>query len=248
MNVLEDGWVVCRVFRKKDYQKAFDSPQSRSTKKPATSTGSELQVSNSDACNQASVLDQVLSYMGKTPSKVKNKTTLKLKYPQNNNDSDSNDDGTSDCSSNKDRYQLPPDQAMYQERFINPPSLDSPCSTPHLSHFQQILAEPGPAHSSDAATPEYSELLPGLSGLSDWAALDRLFALQLNGQTEYPEHAGEFCCFGNDEVDLHQMRLNGVNNNQSLQTLGFESDFFWSNFTVTSSSSPSTDPLRHFSV
>ncbi|CBI34600.3 unnamed protein product, partial [Vitis vinifera] len=54
----EDGWVVCRVFRKKNYQKTLESPKSTSN-----SMDSRTQMLNS---SNDGVLDQILSYMGRT--------------------------------------------------------------------------------------------------------------------------------------------------------------------------------------
>lgn len=252
MNMPEEGWVVCRVFRKKNYQKAFDSPRSTS----------KLQLLNS-ASHQAGLLDKILSHMERTACKVENERTFNLKYLENSNRNDNIGDGSSGYDISKDKCQLPPENAIQQKRFMHLPGLDSPsvppppaisCNPPHLDHFQPLqqmmLAEREPASSSDATTPENSERLLRPGGLVDWASLDRLVASQLNGQAENPGQATEFGCFGDDIGDinqLHQVRPNGLSNDQSLQILGYENDFSWNNFMVKSSSS-SSDPLRHLSV
>ncbi|PKI51693.1 hypothetical protein CRG98_027856 [Punica granatum] len=256
----EEGWVVCRVFKKKNYQKALDGPRSAST---AASMDSKIQMLCS-AGNQAGVLDQILSYMGRTSCKVENETSLNPKHPERNyNNIVDNGNSNGNNNNNNKQYQFPPGDALHQERFMHLPGLDSPTMPPpppissSSSHFDQyqpfeelMLPEAEPAASSDAATPDNSEPLPGPVGLSDWAALDRLVASQLNGHDEQTEPARQFCCFGDDLHELHQVRLNrGNNNNQGLQMFGCESDFFWSGFTgKSSSSSSSSDPLRHLSV
>lgn len=252
------------MFKKKNHQKGPNSP--RSTSMPTASMDSKIQKLCS-ASNQTGVLNRILSYMGRTTCKVENETTLYLEHPEKNNNGNSGKDNNSSSSTNK--YEFPHDhKAIHQERFILLPRLDSPDSAPppaisssslHFDHYQYLpfeemmLAEPEPAPSSYVTTTDNSELQSGSHGLSDWAALDQLVASQFNGQDEPTELARQFCCFGdNEEVDLHQlhqMQLNRLNDNQGLQVLGCESDFFWSNFMAkSSSSSSSTDPLRHLSV
>ncbi|PHT74011.1 hypothetical protein T459_21288 [Capsicum annuum] len=53
----EEGWVVCRVFKKKNYHKALESPQNSSA---ALSRSTIIQKPNNDG-----VLDQILMYMGR---------------------------------------------------------------------------------------------------------------------------------------------------------------------------------------
>lgn len=259
MNMPEEGWVVCRVFRKKNYQKAFDSP--RSTTTSTASMESKIQMMCSTG-NRAGVLDQILSYMGRTACKVENETSLNLKYHENNNSNNDNN-GNIDSNSSKNKYQLQTGSALLQDRFMHLPRLENLTvppppppitggSPPHFDHCQpfeeMMLTEPEPAPSPDAATPDNSELLAEPGRLIDWAALDQLVASQLNGQTETTDHARSFCCFGNDEDDLQQLRQNRGNNSQSFDTVGYENAFFWSNFMAKSSSSSSSDPLRHLSV
>lgn len=56
--VAEDGWVVCRVFKKKNYQKSVDSPK---TSPSSIDSEAQLLSSGNDV-----VLDQILQYMGRT--------------------------------------------------------------------------------------------------------------------------------------------------------------------------------------
>ncbi|KAE8690170.1 NAC domain-containing protein 43 [Hibiscus syriacus] len=56
-SVGEDGWVVCRVFRKKNYLKALESPKSSS---------STCQTHMVCSGGNDGVLDQILHYMGRT--------------------------------------------------------------------------------------------------------------------------------------------------------------------------------------
>lgn len=265
MNVPEEGWVVCRVFKKKNYQKAFDSPRSTSTSTASMDSKIQMLCSNG---NHAGVLDQILSYMGKTACKVERGASLNLKYHENTNDTD-NGCGNTGSNSSKNRYQLQSDIVLHQEGFMHLPRLENmtiphpppppPISSnsPHFDNCQafeeMMLAEPAPAPSSGAATPDNSELLAGPGRLIDWAVLDQIVASQLNGQTDPTEPSRPYCCFGNNEDDLHQLhqaRLHRVNDSQSLETLGCDQGaFYWSSIMAkSSSSSSSSDPLRHLSV
>ncbi|XP_071701104.1 NAC domain-containing protein 43-like [Rutidosis leptorrhynchoides] len=58
----EDGWVVCRVFKKKNYHKTLESPQ-RSISASCIDSSTQLQSLNKDG-----VLDQLLVYMGNNRS------------------------------------------------------------------------------------------------------------------------------------------------------------------------------------
>ncbi|KAI3822070.1 hypothetical protein L1987_09651 [Smallanthus sonchifolius] len=58
----EDGWVVCRVFKKKNYHKALDQSPQRSL---STSMDSRTQL---QSLNKDGVLDQLLVYMSSTRS------------------------------------------------------------------------------------------------------------------------------------------------------------------------------------
>ncbi|KHG05945.1 NAC domain-containing 43 -like protein [Gossypium arboreum] len=60
-SVTEDGWVVCRVFRKKNYLKTLESPKSNSS-----STGHDLKTHMLSSGGNDGVLDQILHYMGRT--------------------------------------------------------------------------------------------------------------------------------------------------------------------------------------
>ncbi|XP_057510011.1 NAC domain-containing protein 43-like [Actinidia eriantha] len=57
----EEGWVVCRVFKKKNYHKALESPQSSSP----TSMDLRSQIIR-NSTNNDGILDQILHYMGKS--------------------------------------------------------------------------------------------------------------------------------------------------------------------------------------
>ncbi|KAK1430673.1 hypothetical protein QVD17_13595 [Tagetes erecta] len=59
----EDGWVVCRVFKKKNYHKAVESPQ-RSSSAPSIDSTAQMQSLKKDA----SVHDQFLAYINGTKS------------------------------------------------------------------------------------------------------------------------------------------------------------------------------------
>ncbi|KAJ6313971.1 hypothetical protein OIU78_017591 [Salix suchowensis] len=72
----EEGWVVCRVFRKKNYQKTLESPKSSSSS--LDSKAHQILGSGNDG-----VLDQILLYMGRT-CKMENETFSNMNISNNN--------------------------------------------------------------------------------------------------------------------------------------------------------------------
>lgn len=224
----EEGWVVCRVFKKKNYQKTLDSPRT-----------SKIQMLCADG--DSAVLDQILSYMGQQRT---NSCKMETDAVPNNNILHDNDDNFPPSTTLQKCYNRPLQQ---DNSFMHLPRLDSP-TIPNLAPtyepyqtFDEILTGTSAVLSSNQQAP------------SNWVALDRLVASQLNGQDD-SEPSRQFGCFevslndndnDDDELQLSRMRLD--RGNQSLNMFSSDSDL-WSNFTVNSDSSTSSDPLRHLSV
>lgn len=190
----EEGWVVCRVFKKKNLHKILQNPHSLSM------TGDEdTQMLHS---SRDGALDQILQYMGRACKKQN----------ELNNGSNSRHVGPTE----------PSFANGVHERFMQLPPLESPPLPPlqvnSSDHDQTSYLisndhpEPNPVHQ-----PEH---------VSDWAALDRLVASHLNGQSE-PSF------FSIQDHDLPSLHLRSSND---VDLWGF-----------TRSSSLVPDPLCHVS-
>lgn len=222
----EDGWVVCRVFRKKNHHRTLESPQSTST----SSMDTEMLMS---ASTDSSVLDQILSYMGRT----------NCESPEN--------------------YPAPINITSMQTqlihgKFLHLPRLDE---SPHLGQetglrtfyqkFDEIRIpesnDPSPKHTSSDHEPK-----AGSTGINDWVALDRLVASQLNGQLEMtvaskqsPYSGASNPVLAGPTLGDHQgEQLSPLQLNRPNQIYSSENSFDWS---FGKSSSPS-NPLHHLSV
>lgn len=253
----EEGWVVCRVFRKKNFQKTLDhSPKSSSSTSMDSklihtlNPANKLSDSNILRDNPSSVLDQILLYMGRSNTcKIE---TTQPRLPVGINQSDF-------CDTASDIKLIQPQLPDLHERFMHLPRLECPTilpsifPTPSLSHQQQPFRELIAEHDQDQS------MQPPTVG--DWAAFDRLVASQLNGQAETPPSSS---AFGLQPADGDQEEEEEEDESEELATLMpgarisrphhhtpqvFDEDEntdFWS-FTRFSSL-PESDPLRHLSV
>lgn len=146
---LEEGWVVCRIFKKKNLNKTLDKPLSS----PSISADTRNQMLIS--CDEDTI-DQTFHYMGRTCKEEK-------------------------VSDNSARYLRPVDTAInyvHHDGFMKLPSLESPNSI----SSQNCYLQPMITDSEGSITNQMS--CPLDPGVDNWAALDRLLAYQLNGQTE----------------------------------------------------------------
>lgn len=150
----EDGWVVCRVFKKKSLHKILDSPNSFSMGGDEEDT----QMLNS---SRDGALDQILQYMGRACKKQADRTNGSTRHHGPIEPTFGNGG------------------VVHDERFMQLPYLESPTlpQIPVDSSVQTSYlisnddADPNPAHQPDQV-------------LSDWAAMDRFVASHLNGQME----------------------------------------------------------------
>ena len=197
----EEGWVVCRIFKKKNHLKTLDSPLASSSISGESRRSSHM----FDSCEEG-VLEQILQQMGRTCK-------------------EENDVNNFNNNTNNIRFARPFDAPMmhnnnggYHERFMKLPSLESPKST-HHSGYQPMIpdmvtdnegsfttdpvcgSDPNPTHLVHQMEPP--SLAGGSAGggglITNWAALDRLVASQLNGQTETSR---QFSCFSTDPTSM----------------------------------------------
>ncbi|KAG9140428.1 hypothetical protein Leryth_023139 [Lithospermum erythrorhizon] len=197
----EEGWVVCRVFKKKNYHKSLDGSHQLS------STLTETRLLNNAYNNKHStndeVLDQILAYMGRSCKQENETITKNIQFP---------------TSSFIDDYQT-------TSRFLHLPGLECPTTYNNdqeclLKAYEQqssfddsrinvIITEPHDNPNPIINNNNYSNNLVSVddytkSGPSNnhittnWVALDRLVASQLNGQVEDLKNKTLANCFDNN--------------------------------------------------
>ncbi|PRQ58592.1 putative transcription factor NAM family [Rosa chinensis] len=160
----EEGWVVCRIFKKKNLHKTIDSPiLIAPTSSITTDNITSIFVSSCDY-NDEETLKHILDCMGSRTCKEKTNeanNSLIMNHIHGFHDDD--------------------------DRFLNLPSLESPNSS---------------AENDDPVGHQSVDLV----GLTNWAALDRFVAAQLDGRETmtYPESGN---CFSTDHHDYHDHEL-----------------------------------------
>ncbi|KAI3522466.1 hypothetical protein L1887_00251 [Cichorium endivia] len=233
----EDGWVVCRVFKKKNYHKALENPQ----RSLSASMDSRTQL---QSLNKDGVLDQLLVYMGSNKSCKQEIESLTSNH-----------------------HAMQHFVSPINDRFYHLPRLDSPMTlSPHRSSssasFDQglsfkplvndFLTEAEQQRSTNANIVDDHD---SRERLDNWADLERLVASQLNGQVDsskqlyscYSEPNEDFCfSLDNEEQEPHQASDSTTMARQNQAVYTSEIDL-WS-FARSSSSSSSPDPLSHLSV
>lgn len=257
----EEGWVVCRVFKKKNYQKTLDSPKS-----PSTSTDLKAQMlSSSDV-----VLDHILQYMGKTCKLESNES-----FSTNTNMSNNSMRLPTDQNTNTSIRDVLPEKFMHLPRLESPtlptiPGNTTTTTSPFVlkSSFYQSSVLDDMLRESDHPSSinqeisgcDHTSTSDTKSGFNDWVALDRLVASQLNGQAV--DTSKQFSYFtdpnpvfslsptgheaNHDAQFLHSSHRSNQGNNSS-QVYSTENDL-WSFTKSSPSPSSSSDPLCHLSV
>lgn len=215
----EEGWVVCRVFKKKNYHKSIESP--RRSLSGSMDPRAQLQLLNKDA-----VLEQLLMYMDNNRSckqETDNFTTTHDAMQQFAN----------------------PINGM----FMHLPGLDSPMmiTSPQVSSatldqgssfktynsMSDLLTEVEHPRTVDTnIVDDYS--------CSNWADLDKFVASQLNGQTEDSKDFSS--CYGEPNEKLC------FTVDQDEQDLSRPNESTYTNDVDIWSLDRSMDPLCHLSV
>ncbi|XP_020595952.1 NAC domain-containing protein 43-like [Phalaenopsis equestris] len=220
----EEGWVVCRVFKKKNLNKIIDSTNNYSSTFNHDSKAPIVQ------SNSESGLDQIFQYMGRT---CKQEREVLLMSNVN----------TSKISS---RYHRPIDttigsSANLHDRFMKLPALESPTTLTPISaaDYPSLLCA---EHSCNSYHAEVVNLEPSSynhdPGFNDWATLDRLVASHLNGDDV---NAFSFCPSASARL------LNGgFQDYQPNQSGGGEGEGDLWSFTQSAASSAS-DHVSHVS-
>ncbi|GMI98489.1 NAC SECONDARY WALL THICKENING PROMOTING FACTOR1, Arabidopsis NAC domain containing protein 43 [Hibiscus trionum] len=176
----EEGWVVCRIFKKKNHHKTPDNPISSDS----------IRNHMFGSCNEGE-LEQILEHMPR------------------------------DCNG-------------YPDSFMKLPSLDSPNSRSSQNCYQPMMVDNQVSGGGDPNSVYIND-----SRLTNWAALDRLVASQLNGQTETSR---QLACF--DDTTSLAYSNSGTDHHHDLQlpAVRYNSEIDLWSFTRSSSSS---DPLCH---
>ncbi|TYI11583.1 hypothetical protein ES332_A09G216800v1 [Gossypium tomentosum] len=242
-SMAEDGWVVCRVFRKKNYQKTLEDPKSSSSytspgpKAPMVFSGNE------------EVLDQVLQYMGKT-CKMENDLFTSTNNPR---------------SFEENKHEM----FMHMPRLESPTLPPFPIHSPLLDQetsfkpcYQSIddtlitVTQPSSINQGDSGAYDHHQTDSVIDDnnesknlwVNDWVTLDRFVASQLNGQVETSKQQSYlsdpsvvFSLCHHDDIQLSNIRLE--RSNQNSQVYSDEIDL-WS-WTKSSSPSSSLDPFNH---
>ncbi|CAL1386623.1 unnamed protein product [Linum trigynum] len=242
----EEGWVVCRVFRKKNYQKSLESPRSGSsssannilhhhashiimTPPPAT----RLRTSGGGDDDNG-VLDQILTYMSK--------------QQQPDCKAENYDSGSrfmhlprlvADYENQQQHYHQQSFGGVTTGNNIIIINNEASCT----NHGTGFDATAGSGHDNKHGG---VMMMSSQQVVNDWAALDRLVASQLNGhlhdEVDLLNDDGDFIDGGDDDGGRRIGHHHGVGSGMHVD--------LWSNFVKGGASSPSSssDPLCHLSV
>ncbi|XP_048319647.1 NAC domain-containing protein 43 [Ziziphus jujuba] len=158
----EDGWVVCRVFKKKNYQKTLDSPKLAAASSVSTSGDQYSTIPHQmhhAASRNDEVLDQILSYMGRT-CKLENHDSLITNINISAERFLSNNSTTNTTTTTM----VGGGGGCAADRFMHLPRLDSPSMVSPFDHDQdphpdQDQDHPGCFRSSYQSSMEHEMLI-----------------------------------------------------------------------------------------
>ncbi|XP_050386383.1 NAC domain-containing protein 43 [Argentina anserina] len=242
----EEGWVVCRIFKKKSLHKSLSSPIMSTT--ISTSITAELTRSSSqlfDDDDHEGAFGEMLQYIGTKTCKKEINDFHPLNTGINNHINGYHD---------------------HDDRFLKLPSLESPNSTSSQNYYQPIINREDMIIHQNEGTVINQHLrfqnVDDSASLTNWAALDRLVASQLNGGHETglskqfacltePTNMNAFCSFTTDnELQLPSTLPSSTSSNSSsksyhatLHDYSTDETGLWSTFAALSSS----DALCHVS-
>ncbi|CAJ1950529.1 unnamed protein product [Sphenostylis stenocarpa] len=260
----EEGWVVCRIFKKKNILK------------PLSPIGSgEGRRSLFEPCDEGA-LEQILQQMGrgckeeyegsysygrfgrpyetgvnndrfmKLPSLESPKSTSMESQQNNNNNNSNNGDDNNDQNNNGYHPIIPVDMGTDNEGSF--------------ATHQVSGGDPSMVHPMEASSSLVVGSGSGGGGLTNWAAFDRLVASQLNGQTDASR---QFECFNDPNIvycpthhDLPLPTLRSSSTPSSTSTLTRPSPApayinpahdFTSEIDLWNFTRPTSEPLCHVS-
>nr|AFN55274.1 NAC domain protein [Tamarix hispida] len=201
----EEGWVVCRVFRKKNYHKVLDtnSPPKINYSKTLSSMDLRAQMLNASSPTASAtttnqdVLDHLLSYMGNKTSSSSSSNNNNMGCKRENNNTAMmtsisclapNNNKMNNISMGGIVDMLRRESLMHSDL----PPLDSPLDMssppPYDPNYCQSIDEMLNADDSTTSTPTSATNNNTAGGAKEdkinsasWVALDRLVASQLNG-------------------------------------------------------------------
>ncbi|XP_071730632.1 NAC domain-containing protein 43-like [Rutidosis leptorrhynchoides] len=231
----EEGWVVCRVFKKKNYHKAVESPQ-RSSSAPSTDSTAQMQALKKDG----SVSDQFLMYINGRSCKQETDSLVNMSTPTTIT------------------HDYNPIQSFINpinERFLHLPRLDT--TSGHIMTSTANFDQDSTFQAQNSMTHLLTEPEPsrGQENIGTWADLDRLVASQLNGVPRsskqmypgYDEPNDQEICFPlHDHHDDQEPQQ--VNGSTSMAKPAYTSEIDLWSFAQSSSQSSSPDPFYHLSV
>ncbi|KAG4940099.1 hypothetical protein JHK87_043970 [Glycine soja] len=223
----EEGWVVCRIFKKKNHLKTLDSP---------LASGEGRRSHMFDSCDEGA-LEQILQQMGR---------------------------GCKEESSYEGNYNS---YGRFAMGLNNGGGVEMGTDNEGTFTTHQVSGGDPNNNNNNSNIVHPLEVGSGGGGLTNWAALDRLVASQLNGQTDASRQLG--CAFNDptmyctsvDHHDLHHqiptLRSSSTSANTrpspapafiNPPTQDFTSEIDLWNFTrSTSSLLASSEPLCHVS-
>ncbi|KAB1213064.1 NAC domain-containing protein 43 [Morella rubra] len=209
----EEGWVVCRLFKKKNHHKTLDNPIS-------TSRTTEARTQNYDSFS-GGALKPILQHMGNTgkeENEAKHSPIVHLLVDT--------------CTKNG-----------FHEEFMKLPSLESSNSTVSQNYYHPI--NPAIITANEGLVTNQVSFSHGpnsgyqtdSAALTNWAALDRLIASQLNDPTVtyFPDH----------DLQLPTLRSSSSSNRSCHLTQDYSTEIDLWSYAQPSSSFLSSDPKFH---
>ncbi|KAL6004239.1 hypothetical protein ACLOJK_004786 [Asimina triloba] len=208
----EDGWVVCRIFKKKNHPKALEIPSSNSSIQVDAYAQGQMGVSGSDGA----AFEEILQCMGKTCKKEADSNQVNI-YNIDSFGSDPN---------NTSRYSGPTETEMGDvslDTFMQMPHLESPTlETHHSTDHNQPFYDTYSLQNCYSTSADANALVPSTycveapvntsgesisshtrTGLTNWVVVDRFAASQLNGHSETPTQLAS--CFSDPSFTFCSM-------------------------------------------
>ncbi|KAB1220019.1 NAC domain-containing protein 43 [Morella rubra] len=209
----EEGWVVCRLFKKKNHNKTLDSPIS-------TSRTTEARTQNYDSCS-GGALEPILQHMENTSKEENEAKHSPIFHPP-----------VDTCTKNG-----------FHEEFMKLPGLESSNSTVSQNYYHPI--NPTMITANEVLLTNQMSFSHGpnsgsqmdSAAITNWTALDRLIASQLNDPTVTycPDH----------DLQLPTLRSSSSSNRSYHLTQDYSTEIDLWSYAQQSSSFSSSDPQCH---